>query len=243
MPNGNRLIIVNKLKIYILASLALFTIAASGQKLPKHQPKYDYKPIHFGFMLGINYYDFHVQTIEDLSVIEPGYYSVRTETAPGYSIGIIANLRLSDHFDLRFIPTFSATERTLIFDVIEPITDRRMEVKRDITSSFIDFPLELKWKSERVKNYRLYVLGGVKYSYDVSSNEDVEDDRVFKIPHNDLAYEFGFGVDIYFEFFKFSPQIKGSWGFADLIVDDGTYYIQGLHRLESRGVFINFTFE
>lgn len=242
MHNGSRLIIVKKLRTYIVIAMCLVAMSGFGQNLPPNQPKYDYKPVHFGFLLGVNYYDFHIQTIADLSTV-PGYYSVRSETAPGYTIGIIANLRLTDYLDLRFIPAFAATERTLIFDVIEPITDKRMEVTRDIQSSFIDFPLELKWKSQRINNYRLYVLGGAKYSYDVSSNENVDDDRVFKIPHNDFSYEFGFGVDIYFEFFKFSPQIKGSWGFADLIVDDGTFYIQGIERLETRGIFLNFTFE
>ncbi|MDZ7846019.1 MAG: hypothetical protein U5L96_04235 [Owenweeksia sp.] len=104
-------------------------------------------------------------------------------------------------------------------------------------------PLTLKWKSERVNNYRLYVLGGAKCNHDLSSKADVDDDRIFKLQQNDLFYEFGFGIDIYFEFFKFSPQIVGSWGFADINVQDGTFYVEGINRLESRSIMMSFTFD
>ncbi len=242
MHRATRLIMVKYMRRTFLL-LALFTtLALQAQRLPKNQPKYDRKPIHFGFCLGFNFFDFHVQEIRDLAALE-GYYSLRTEVSPGYTIGIITNLRLNDYMDLRFIPSFAATERIIYFDVIEPISEERQEVVRKIESSFIEMPLELKWKSERINNYRLYVLGGGKFNIDLASKQDIDDDRVFKIKRNDLMYEFGFGVDIYFEFFKFSPQIKASWGFADLMVEDGTFYVQGIDRLETRAILINFTFE
>lgn len=114
---------------------------------------------------------------------------------------------------------------------------------RKIGSSFIEMPLRLKWKSERINNYRLYVLSGLKYDLDLASKENVKDNRIFKLTHNDISYEFGFGVDIYFEYFKFSPQIIGTWGFHNLMVRDGTFLVDGIDRLETRAILINFTFE
>lgn len=220
----------------------LLPLIAGAQTRPQNQPRYDRKPLHFGFSLGINFYDFHHQYIEDLNAIE-GYYSVESVVNPGYTIRIISNLRLGDFWDLRFTPGFAATERILLFDVIEPISGERQTVERRIESSFVEMPLTLKWKSERINNYRLYVTGGGKYNLDLSSNEKVDDDRIFKLRQNEFYYEFGFGFDFYFEFFKFSPEIIASFGVSDLNVDDGTFYVQGLHRLETRAILINFTFE
>lgn len=241
MDKGARFSGVKHLQIAFL--LCLMAVAGTlHAQLPKRQPKYDRKPIHFGFSLGFNYMDFHIQEIEDLAGLD-GYYALWSEVTPGYTIRIISNLRLADHWDLRLNPGFAATERNLYFDVNDPVTGLRDTINRKIESSFIEMPLLLKWKSDRINNYRLYVLGGVKSSIDLASKQDVVDDRVFKIKRNDLAYEFGFGVDIYFEFFKFSPQIVATWGFADLMVDDDTFFIEGIHRLETRAILLNFTFE
>jgi len=230
-----------RLLITLIFTLVIFT-QAIGQRALQNQPRYDRRIIHFGFSIGINYYDFQARPMEDLGALE-GYYSIETVTRPGYTIGIISNLRLARFLDLRFIPSFASTTRTLKFDVIEPLSGDRQIVTRDVESSYIEFPFELKYKSERIDNYRLYVLGGFKYNLDLASNEDAEDDRIFKIKSNDLFYEVGFGVDIYFEYFKFSPQIKASFGFANLLVQDDTFYVEGIDILQSRAILINFTFE
>ena len=239
---ASRFIKVKTLQHLAVLALLLCSGLAMAQSKPRNQPKYDRKPLHFGFSLGINTFDFHVQEIEDLAALD-GYYSIQSNTSPGYTIRIISNLRLGVFWDLRFCPGFAATERELLFDIANPDNGERILVSRPIESSFIEMPLLLKWKSERINNYRLYVLGGAKYNLDLSSKEDVIDDRIFKLRKNDLYYEFGFGIDIYFEFFKFSPQIVGSWGFADLTVPDGTFLVDGISRLESRAILINFTFE
>ncbi len=230
-----------KLLTTFLLSL-LVSRSALGQHPLKNQPKYDRRIIHFGFCLGLNYFDFQVRPVEDLATLN-GYYSIQTEGAPSYTIGIISNLRLARFFDLRFIPSFAAANRTLKFDVIEPFSKDRQVITREMESSYIEFPFELKYKSKRIDNYRLYVLGGIKYNLDLLSKENAEDDRIFKIKSSDLFYEFGFGVDIYFEYFKFSPEIKAFFGFANLLVEDETFYVEGVDILYSRSFLINLTFE
>lgn len=226
----------------VLLLVLVFGFAADAQRGLKNQPNYDKKPIHFGFNIGVNYWDFNVEPIRDLAAL-PGYYSIRSEVQPGYNIGIVSNLRLSDHFDLRLLPAFASTERILYFTVDDRNTGKRIEVDRKIQSSFIEIPLLLKFKSDRVGNYRMYVLGGGKYNLDLASKKDVLDDRFFKIDNTDFAYELGFGLDFYFEYFKFSPQIKGSWGFSNLLIQDDTFFVDGITRLESRALLISLNFE
>jgi len=214
---------------------------AQGNKI-KNQPKYDKKILHFGFCLGIFTNNFKINPVEDLSTV-PGYYGFTLNPEPGYKIGIITNFRLSEQWDFRYIPSFATSQRNIIFDVTDPITGERKMVERDIQSSFVENPFELKFKSDRIDNYRWYLLGGVKHSLDLASKKKVEDDNIFKIENNDFAVEFGLGLDFYFEFFKFSPQIKTSFGVRNLKVEDGTYLVEGIDELYSRSIIINFTFE
>jgi hypothetical protein len=226
----------------LILALAVPAIGLAQRKKLRNQPKYDNRPIHFGFCLGLNFYDFQIRPKADLSTI-PGYYGMWSESSPGYSIGIISNLRLGSYFDFRFIPTFTSTVRRLYFDIDDPFTGERGIIEREVESSFVQFPFELKFKSQRINNHRWYVLGGIRYGIDLASDENVEDDTIFKIKRNNLDWEAGVGIDIYFEYFKFSPQIKAAFGINNILVEDGTIPVQGIDQLLSRSILINFTFE
>lgn len=232
---------INRL-YFLLLALALGLAANAQRGRLKNQPTYDERKLHFGFSLGLNYYDFKVDEIADLNRVN-GYYNVTTEVEPGYTILIISNLRLGQNADLRFTPGFASTVRRINFEILDPRTEELITAQREIESSFLEFPVEFKFKSNRVDNYRLYVLGGLKYSLDLASDEESEDDRVFKLTQNTFAYELGFGVDIYFEYFKFSPQIRASFGINSNRVPDGTFLVEGINTLQTRALMINFTFE
>ncbi len=230
-------------KSFFIAALALITsFSTFAQRGLENLPHYNDKRVHFGFLLGFNFYDFHVQEIENLASV-PGYFSVRSTVNPGYNINIIASLKLARYLDIRFLPGFASSNRVLTFDVISPNTGERVEVPREIITSALEFPLEFKYRSKRMNNFGMYVVGGAKYNKDLASKEDSEDDSIFKIASDEMFYEFGFGLDFYFEYFKFSPQIKASFGFTDILVEDGTFLIEGIHRLETRSILLCLTFE
>lgn len=215
---------------------------AQGKRI-KNNPRYDRKPIDFGFSIGLNYIDFRTRTLPDLGADLPGYYRVYSETSPGYTIRIISKFRLGDHWDLNFSPGYAFTLRTLRFDVLNQFTLNRELVERQIESSFLEFPVYAKFRADRIGNYRLYLLAGPKYNLDLSSDQDVQDDRVFKLKRNEINYDLGIGVDLYFEFFKFSPQIIYSFGITNQKVDDDTFLAEGLDGIYTRALLINFTFE
>ena len=214
---------------------------AAAQRI-LNMPTYTSKPYHFGFYLGINWYNFHIRHKPNLDEF-PGYYSTLTRVDPGYHVGIISDLRLANHLNLRFNPAFAATVRRLEIDTYNPNFLRRQVYIRDVESSFVELPLELKFSSRRIGNYLMYLTGGLRYNIDLSSQEDVLDDELFKIRRNDLAYEVGFGIDIFFEYFKMSPQIKGGFGFANLLVNDGSVYVNNIDKLYTRSVLFCITFE
>lgn len=237
--------LIAMLKRFLIYFLLLFlapTLGFSQNKKLQNQSKYDKKTVHFGFCLGINTYDFLIKPKKDLAAVT-NVYEMYSTSSPGYSIGIISNLRLGEFIDLRFIPTFSSTVRRITFDMNDQFTGERYVKEYQVESSFIQFPFELKYKSERINNHRWYVLTGVEFATDLASKEKVDDDTIFKIKKSNVAVQGGVGIDIYFEYFKFSPQIKYSWGVNNLLVEDGTVPVSGIDKIMSRCFLINFTFE
>jgi hypothetical protein len=230
--------------LLITASFCLLSIEAYAQHISaqKNLPNYDNKPYHFGFYIGINYTDFQIRHAENINNVD-NYVSAITQVSPGYHVGIISELRLAKYFALRLNPTFSTTVRRVTFDAYSRNLNRRDLHVKEVESSFFELPLEFKIKSKRIDNYRMYLLMGLRYNIDLRSNEKVFDQELLKITINDFAYEFGVGFDIFFEYFKMSPQIKGSWGFADVLVRDDGVYPAGIDRLLTRGILFAITFE
>ncbi|GCD77066.1 PorT protein [Thermaurantimonas aggregans] len=225
----------------ILAVSLLIGSSVYGQRI-LNMPTYTSKPYHFGFYLGINWYNFHIRHKPNLDDY-PGYYSTITRVDPGYHVGIISDLRLANHLNLRFNPAFAATVRRLEIDTYNPNFLRRQVYVKDVESSFVELPLELKFSSKRIHNYLVYITGGLRYNIDLASQEKVLDDELFKIRRNDFAYEVGFGIDIFFEYFKMSPQLKAGFGFANLLVNDGSVYVNNIDKIYTRSVLFCITFE
>ncbi len=198
--------------------------------------------VHFGFLLGINSTDFVIRRADNFNKID-SLYTVESDGQTGFNLGIIANLRLAENFDLRFVPDLSFSQRNLEY-TFYPDGKKTIVIKQ-IESTLLEFPLELKFKSNRVNNYRVYVIAGAKYSIDMVSQAKVEsaDKEFVKLKKNDYGYQVGFGFDFYMERFKFSPEIKMYNGLKNLLVDDPKIFSTSLESLKSKIFLISFTFE
>jgi hypothetical protein len=203
-------------------------------------PRFDQKPLHFGFFLGISQLDFAVQ---HAPTWPEGIYHVVPQASPGYLVGIVTDLRLSPYLNLRVNPTYIAGERTLLIDGVDRATGIRDWYTRRVESSLVRLPVELKWKSERIGNHRWFVLGALHTTYDLGSKAKVVDDRLFKLQPIDYGFDLALGTDLYFEFFKLSPQLRWSFGLGNLGVPDETKLSQSLPVVRHRSRDYVFTFE
>ena len=211
-------------------------------------PKYDYAPYHFGFIIGYNLADFVITQVPHFNQLD-SLYSVESTGSSGLTIGIVSNLRLGKYFDLRLNPDISFSQRKLMYGFKIKKTMRDSLITKTIESTLLQLPLDLKFKSARVGNYRMYVSAGIKYSYDWAGKENVKtkDGRTKKqfntIAKSDLGYQVGFGIDCYLEFFKFSPEIKYYRGFNNLLQQDGSIYSSSLSSLRAQYWMLSLTFE
>lgn len=208
---------------------------------PENLRKYDRQWIHFGFLLGINHADFNIQTNRK----HPSVYVVESIGDNGFSLGIVSNLRLGLYFDLRLIPTLSFSQRSLEYTLLDKNNTLVTRIKK-VESTFLEFPLDLKYKSVRINNGRAYILGGLRYSLDLASQKNVEkeNDELVKLKSNDFSYEVGFGIDFYMKYFKLSPVIVLAIGTNDILIkEEGNIFSETIDRLSSKILQVSLTFE
>ncbi len=229
---------------YILIVLLTIPSLVNAQKhkKPQNLARYDFKKIHFGFSLGINALNFNINK-NDNFLDNDSLLSMLSQDQKGFNLGIVSNLRLGKYTDLRFIPTLVFGERILNYQFTVQ-NNESLKTKR-IESTLIDFPISLKYKSERYNNFRTYVMCGVKYSLDIASQSTIDDEgqELVKLNNHDIMIEGGFGIDFYLQYFKFSPQIKISHGIINILSKDKTVYTQTINNLKTSGWMLSFTFE
>jgi len=232
---------MKKILIFLLL-ISSFSSFGQRHKKPQNLPRYDFKKIHFGFTLGINSLNFNINKNKNF-LENDTLLSTLSQDQKGFNLGIVSNLRLGRYTDLRFIPTLVFGERILNYQFNETsnlnLNDKRIE------STLIDFPISLKYKSERYNNFRTYVMCGIKYSLDIASQSEIDDEgqELVKLNNHDLMLEGGFGIDFYLQYFKFSPQIKISHGIINILSKDNTLYTQTLNNLKTSSWMLSFTFE
>ena len=233
-------------KIYLLAALlAMSQLSSLAQtQVPQNLQKYDKQKIHFGFLLGFNVADFIVKPVPNFNRLD-SLYVLNSSAAPGFHLGILANLRLGEHFDLRFLPDLSFSQRDLSYTFYRHDT-LKVSVNKTVESTYLEFPLQLKFKSSRIKNYRIYLVGGFKYSLDMASQSKVKDTdtkHLVKLEKNNYCYELGIGLDAYMELFKLSPEIKISQSLNNLLVADASIFSSSIDKIFSQILYITVTFE
>lgn len=203
-----------------LFSALMLTAVVSLDAQPTRGGNYNYfdfnqKPYYFGITLGINnssYKPFRSnEFLQSDSILR-----IESASGPGFNLGIITNLKIGEHFDFRFLPTLSFAERNITYDRrgrLTPFTQRRVE------SVFVETPFHLRYKSAPYRDFRLFVIAGMKYSFDVASDSRARQaETIVRIAPNDFALEYGAGIQFYLPYFIFSPEIKISHGIGNILL-------------------------
>jgi len=203
---------------------------------------YDMKRFHPGFTLGIDIVDLNIKTQIDYAnlISDSGneLMEIYSKPVPAFNVGILANIRLGNHFDLRFIPGFSiAHDIDLYYRFEQPILNPNPKknsldtvILRKIECHYINFPLLIKFKSSRMHNVCFYALGGGQVSLNMMSTknnkistfykDDVKAEIIPIIKPYDIQIKGGFGFDFYTTYFKFTTEFKVAFGIINLLEKD-----------------------
>ena len=249
------------------------------KKGPLNLPFYDNEPYHYGFILGYNQMLLSINHIDDYqNVIHPStelpsndvlpgtndiflgsdfkVYDINPQMTHGFTVGIVGNLRLANHFDLRLIPSLSFGERKIIYQIMslqkDLVSDEITEVPRSITSTthstFVEFPLQVKFRSKRFYNSAAYIIAGANYKIDMASqkkNYDADSGRpkTLSVNRHDIAAEVGAGFDFYTGYFKMGIELKMSYGLLNVARNDNYMFTNSFDSLKNKTFQLSFTFE
>lgn len=231
----------------IFATILLLFVLNGFAQMPRgtfskdpilNNENFDKQRVYWGYFLGFNSYDFKFV----YKSITPA--DVQVKSTVGFNVGLVGDLRLNDYFNLRFEPGLYYTQRNLTFaNQVKPI-----DALREVGATYIHLPLLLKISSQRTGNIKPYLLGGLSTTLNLSSNSASLDDNLqqrFRVKSWTKNYELGFGVDLYLEYFKFSPSIRGVFGLEDELIrdtDPNSPWTGNIQSMKTRAVLINFTF-
>jgi hypothetical protein len=249
----------------LLVISLLIPAAIFGQRRVPNNPNYDNDKFHFGFVLGADQTSLSLRPIDNLSLVvwdstylpdilplpdSARIMNMEFNPTPGFVISIVGDMRMGRHFNLRFIPSLAFGDRDIVY-TIETYRDgdtSLIPITKRIPSTYINFPLEVKYKSVRSQNFRPYLMGGVQYTLDLASQAKKREkknlgQKIVKFEPNDIYLEAGVGFDLYNEWFKFGMEIKMMYGLNDILTREHNIYTDGIEKLRSKIFQISFTFE
>jgi hypothetical protein len=227
-------------KISLIAVLAIFSLTTNAQiKGTYNYLDFASKPYYFGITLAYNTSSFQPYQSSQFFASD-SIRGVEGLYGQGFNLGIVTNLKIGQYFDFRFLPTLSFADRTLQYTTASAsVIDKRIE------AVFFEMPFHVRYKSEPYKDLRVFVIAGVKYSFDVASQSRTRQDaNLIKISPTDFAVEVGGGVQFFFPYFIFSPELKFSQGMSNgLIHNPNLEYSTVLDKVLSRTFTLSFHFE
>jgi len=211
------------------------TSLAQFERVEMNLSDHDSKPYYFGITLGVNLARFQTELHSRFLQYDSVYVAEPTNSG-GFTLGLSANARISDRFQIRFNPQLMFIERNIFYKLKYPDLDGNTEVTKKVESVIMSFPLNLKFQSDRIGNFRVYMLAGIKSDIDMASNARAKRaEELVKIEKHDFGPELGLGFNFFFESFIFSPEIKISNGLRNLHArDENLKFSNVFDKIQSR---------
>ena len=243
--------------IYTLLLACLVLPSAAQTRKIQNKPYIDLRPMHFGILVGMNLQDIEFDnvglqtvTLEDGTSHEEEIVCDADRWNSGFSVGVLADLRLSQHLNLRFSPTMHFGAKHLTFRNLTETDQegRPLEARQDMKNTYIAFPIDVKFSAERFNNYRPYLIAGINPMLNLTSKSQ----DFIQLKRYDTMVEIGFGCDFYLPFFKLIPELKFSYsltnaldsGHSDELTDaNARLYTNSVNSGHAKMITLSFFFE
>jgi hypothetical protein len=235
-----------------LLALILLLIPLSGvaQKERPHNLEGKFegqkRRFHFGFLLGYNSANYQPHAKPEFFQYD-SLVSITPSSSPGFILAPLAVLHISKNWKLRVVPIqLSFEDRVLTYRYLESDTSFA-SLQNQVQSTYLQFPVSLKFRTDRLNNFAAYMIGGIQYGIDLQSNEKAVNsnnpDDVIKANRNAWDLQIGGGADFFLKYFKFGIEIRYSQGMNNMLIQDNSYYAAPLDRLRNRSWVVALTFE
>ncbi len=227
--------------------LLLLVQLAAAQKVKGHENlgNFDSRLYHFGFLLSYNQSSFFIDYEPDFTF---GDSLLGIENVPqaGFNLALLASFNPIKNVNLRFIPGLSFQDRGLSYRFRKSDGTTETFLKRT-ESVWLEFPLVLKLRTNRVNNFAAYALFGGKYGLDMQSQKTVSNavagNVVLKLQDRDISLDAGGGFDFFLPYFKFGIELKTAFGLKDILIQENNSFTSPIAKLRSRTFVLSLSFE
>jgi hypothetical protein len=228
---------------FLFLFFSLISFNAYSQK-PLFQEEHDSKPYYFGITLAGSLSRFQTE-LHSYFLAQDTIMIAQPTNAGGFALGLSATVKLTNRFEGRFNPQLSFMDRNIFYKLKYPDREQGTDVTKKVESVIVSFPVQIKFNSDRIGNFRVYMLGGGKVDFDLASNARARKaEELVKIEKLDYGIEAGIGFNFYFESFIFSPEIKISNGLGNIHSrDDQLKYSSVLDKMQSRMIVFSIHLE
>lgn len=233
-------------KIAVAAILLTTVYVSNAQRAVElNLPDHDDKPYYFGIVLGFNSSHYNI-THHPYFLQRDTISVVESKNSGRIHLGIMANIQLTKHLDLRGYPlNLIFSEKVFGYTQKLPSEPTSTFEKQSVESIVMSFPFQVRLKSDRINNFRVYTLAGMKYDFDLASNSGARNsENIVKVNKSDYGLEGGIGFQFFFPYFILSPEIKFSYGLTNVHSrDESLRYSNVIDKMNSRMILFSLHFE
>lgn len=208
---------------------------------------HDDKKIRFGINLGANRSHFSF-THHPIFLQQDSIMVIESINSTGVNLAWLVNIRMSEHFDIRTFPVnLTFTEKNFQYNLPTPDSPEgeSFVTQKKIQSISLSLPIQLKFTSDRIDNFKVYMMAGVKDEYDLASNAGARKaENLIKLKRLDYGVEAGLGFHFYFPMFVLTPEVKMGWGIGNLHSrDKNLKFSNTIDKINSRIISFSLTVE
>lgn len=241
----------------IIIALLCALQATAQDRTVQNRPYTDLRPLHFGVLVGTH--------LQDVELLNAGLQTITADDGTttqtlvaadqdrwdlGFNVGVLAELRLSTHFQLRVAPAMYFGARHIMFHDLKNMdsdgTPHREQ--QDLKTAYISSAVDLIFAGPRFNNHRPYLLAGINPMINLSGKSS----DYIRLKRTCVFAEVGVGWDFYLPFFKLRPELKFLYGLGDNL--DGNHvneirdknmlpYTQSVKKASTKMIVLSFYFE
>ncbi len=238
----NKRVYIRILYVFIILTLSIQVRSQLRDNI--NLPDHDDKFYHLGIALIYNNSHFQVTPHPNL-LSSDSILSISPENTGGFGLAGMHTFNISPHLEFRVVlPQLMFSYKNLTYSTTFP-SGKKTTATKQIESILLGFPVQVKFLSDRMDNFRFYVLGGVNYQYDLASNATARKaDDLVKLNPYDFSIEAGIGFQFFFPVFILSPELKISNGIMNVHHrDPNLIYSNTIDKLKSRMIVFSLIFE
>jgi hypothetical protein len=227
----------------IVVVAVLLSLPARAQQKGINMPEHDDKAYYFGITFGLNFSTYRMNYTNSFRE-QDTFKTIIPRFSPGFNLGLMGNLRLNKYFDVRTVPSLAFVEKRVVLNMTSS-SGGDSTSDRSVESIYMHLPFHLKFKSDRIQNFRFYSVIGGKIDFDLAANaRSRRKDEFLKVKAFDMGYELGVGFEFYYPNFIFAPEIKLSQGLMDQQFKDRRIPLSNaIEKLSTRMIVISIHLE